>query len=127
MRPGEYNGTTTNKQAFAFDGIAFYIGLKRLNNEFCSDLELEAATQTTYCFDEQKNQHKGDVIAHATSGDMLCCPVKATARQFMIHHRECWKRNKAYNGKVKLASYYNSKGVNVPVKTAQITKEQPRS
>ena len=122
MRPGEYTGTTTDEQAFVLDDIAFYIGLRRLDNELCSDLELEAATQTTYCFTEQKNQHKGDVIAHATSGDMLCCPVKATVRQFMIHRRECRKRNKPYNGKVKLASYYNSNGVNVPVKTLQVTK-----
>ena len=117
MRPGEYTDTTTDEQAFALIDIMFYIGLRRLDNESCTDLELKASTQTTYCFTKQKNQHKGDVIAHAASGNMLCCPVKATVRQFMTHRKECHKRNKPYNSKVKLASYYNSKGVNVPVKT----------
>ena len=69
-----------------------------------------------YCFTEQKKQHKGDVTAHTASGDMLCCPVKATVRQFMIHRKERCRPNKPYNGKVKLASYYNSKGMNVHVK-----------
>ena len=123
MRPGEYTGTTTDDQAFALDDVAVFIGSRRLDNEFCSDLELAAATHTTYCFTEHKNQHKGDVIAHATSGDMLCCPVKATIRQQMLLHRkERRKRSKPYDGTVKLASYYNSKGVNIPVKNSQITK-----
>mmetsp|Transcript_19544 Transcript_19544/g.20962 ORF Transcript_19544/g.20962 Transcript_19544/m.20962 type:complete len:150 (+) Transcript_19544:76-525(+) len=121
MHPDEYTGTTTNEQTFALKDIMFYIDLRRLDNESCTDLELKAATQTTYCFIEQKNQHKGNVIVHVASGNMLCCPVKATVRQFMIHHKECHKRNKPYNGKVKLASYYNSKGVNVPVKNTQVT------
>ena len=77
MCPCKYTGTTSDKQAFALEDITFYIGLRRLDNETCTDLELEAATQTTYCFTKQKNQHNSDVIAHATSGDMLCCPVKA--------------------------------------------------
>ena len=76
----------------------FFIGSQRLNNEFCSDLELEAATQSTYCFTKQKNQHKGDVIAHATSGDMLCCPVKATVRQCLLDRKERQTRNKLYDG-----------------------------
>ena len=121
MRPGEYTGTTTDDQAFALDDVAVYIGARRLNHATCSDLELQAATQTTYCFTEQKNQHDGDVIAHTTSGDQLCCPVKATIRQLMIHRTERRKHNKPYDGKVKLASYYNSKGVNVPVKPSMIS------
>ena len=84
MRPGKYIGTTTDKQAFVLKDIEFYIGIWRLDNESCTDLELEAATQTMYCFTKQKNQHKGDVIAHPASGDMLCCPVKAMVRQFLL-------------------------------------------
>ena len=84
MRPGEYTGTTTDEQAFALEDITLYIGARRLDNESCTDLELEAATQTMYCFTKQKNQHKGDVIAHPASGDMLCCPVKAMVRQFLL-------------------------------------------
>ena len=109
MRPSKYTGTTSNKQVFALQDITLYIGLRRLNNDTYTDLELEAATQTTYCFTKQKNQHGGDVIAHATNADMLCCPVKATIQQFMIHRKKRQKSNKPYNGKVKLASYYNTK------------------
>ena len=109
MRPGEYTGTTSDDQVFALKDIALLIGSWRLNNEFCSNLELEAATYTTYCFTKQKNQHKGDVIAHATSGDVLCCPVKAMVQQMLLHRKERCKCNKPYDGTVKLAPYYNSK------------------
>ena len=40
----------------------------------------------------------------------------------LLHRKERCKRNKPYDGTVKLTSYYNSKGVNVPVKSTQITK-----
>ena len=40
----------------------------------------------------------------------------------MIPCKERRKRNKLYGNKVKLVSYYNSKGVNVPLKNAQVTK-----
>ena len=78
MRPSKYTGTTTDDQAFTLDDVTVYIGAQRLNHATCSDLELRVATQTTYCFTKQKNQHDGDVIAHTTSGDQLCCSVKAT-------------------------------------------------
>lgn len=85
MCPGEYTGTTTNDQAFALEDFTFYIGLRCLNNDLSSDHEIEAVTSTTYCFIKQMNGHKGDVIAHTTSSDMLCCPIRATVRQFMSH------------------------------------------
>ena len=40
----------------------------------------------------------------------------------MIHKREFRRRNLPYDGRIKLASYYNSRHVRVPVKAAQITK-----
>ncbi|OEU19791.1 hypothetical protein FRACYDRAFT_235852 [Fragilariopsis cylindrus CCMP1102] len=40
----------------------------------------------------------------------------------MIHKREFLRRNLPYDGRIKLASYYNSRHVRVPVKAAQITK-----
>ena len=104
MRSGKYTSTTTNEQAFSLEDITFYIGMGCLDIEFCTDLELEAATQTTYCFTEQKNQHRGDVIAHNASGDMLCCPVEALVRQFMIFSKERCKQSKPYDDKVNLAT-----------------------
>lgn len=86
MRLCKYTGTTTDDQAFDLEDITFYIGIRCLDNALCSDLELEAATSTIYHITEQMNCHKDDVIAHTIRSDMLCCPVRATIRQLMIHH-----------------------------------------
>ena len=43
MRSDKYTGTTSKKQAFALEDITFYIGLRRLDNETCTDLKLEVA------------------------------------------------------------------------------------
>ena len=80
-------------------------------------------TFVMYLFTKQKNGQKGDDIAHTTSGDVLCCLVRATILQSMLHWRDLRQGNKpcTYNCKVKLASYYNSKFINVPIKTKQVT------
>jgi hypothetical protein len=122
LRPGEYTGTTTDDQAFSLDDVTLYLGDRRLHNDLSSDHELGAATSVTYLFTDQKNGDKGEIIAHARSGDSLCCPVTATIRQLMIHRRKFRHRTRPYNGRIKLASYYNSRHVKVPVKAAQITK-----
>lgn len=122
LRPGEYTGTTTDDQAFSLEDVTLYLGDRRLHNDLSPDHEIEAATSVTYLFTEQKNGDKGEIIAHARSGDSLCCPVTATIRQLMIHKREFRRRNLPYDGRIKLASYYNSRHVRVPVKAAQITK-----
>ena len=121
LRPGEYTGTTTDDQAFALDDVAFFLGSRKLNNDLSPDHEIEAATAVNLTFTTQKNGDRGDVIAHARSGDPLCCPVTSTVRQFMVHRREFRRRRVPYNGKIKLASYYNLHNVRVPIKATQIT------
>ena len=121
LRPGEYTGTTTDDQAFALEDVSFFLGTRRLNNALSPDHEIEAATAIQLTFTTQKNGDKGDVIAHATSGDPRCCTVLSTVRQFMVHRREFCRRNLPYDGKVKLASYYNHRNIRVAVKAAQIT------
>lgn len=120
MPTGKYTGTTTDEQAFAVEDITFYNGLHCLDNKLCSNLELEAATSTTYCITKPENGHKGNSIAHTTSGNMLCCPVRATVCQFMMYCHEFCCSNKSYSGKIKLASYFNSKFVNVSMKSALV-------
>jgi hypothetical protein len=121
LRPGEYTGTTTDDQAFSLDDISFHLGDRRLNNVSSPDHEIEAATAVKYTFTTQKNGDRGTVIAHARSGDNVCCPVLSTIQQFMTHRLEFRRKNIPYNGKLKLASYYNPKKVNVPVKATQVT------
>jgi hypothetical protein len=121
LRPGEYTGTTTDDQAFSLDDISFHLGDRRLNNVSSPDHEIEAATAVKYTFTTQKNGDRGTVIAHARSGDNVCCPVLSTIQQFMTHRLEFRRKNIPYNGKLKLASYYNPKQINVPVKATQVT------
>jgi hypothetical protein len=119
--PGEYTGTTTDDQAFSLDDISFHLGDRMLNNTSSPDHKIEAATAVKYTFNTQKNGDRGTVTAHARSGDNVCCPVLSTIQQFMTHQHEFHRKNVPYNGKLKLASYYNSKQVNVPVKAKQVT------
>lgn len=51
----------------------------------------------------------------------MCCPVTSIARQLLVHRRHRRHRNLPYDGTIKLASYYNSRGVKVPVKPSQVT------
>jgi hypothetical protein len=121
LRPGEYTGTTTDDQAFSLADISFHLGDRKLNNASSPEHEILAATAVKYIFTTQKNGDKGVVIAHARSGDNICCPVLSTIQLFLIHRREFCRKNVPYDGKLKLASYYNSKQKNVPVKAKQVT------
>jgi len=121
LRPGEYTGTTTDDQAFALQDVALFLGARRLSNEHSSEFEIEAATAVHLTFTTQKNGDKGDEIAHARSGDPLCCPVTSTIRQILLHRRYFARKNVPYNGRVVLASYYNHHDVRVPIKPGQIT------
>ena len=93
----------------------------KLNNDLSPDHEIENATAINLMFTTQKNGDKGDVIAHARSSDPLCCSVTSTACQFMVHCREFRCRRVPYNGRIKLASYYNLRNVHVQIKAAEIT------
>ena len=70
-------------------------------------------------FTTQKNGDKGDVIAHATSGDARCCPVLTAVQKFMVHRREFCRCNLPHDRIGKLASYYNHRNIRVPVKATQ--------
>lgn len=122
LRPGEYTGTTTDDQAFALNDVALFIGTRRLHNEHSSDPELLAATSLQLTFTTQKNNDRGVIIAHARSNDVLCCPVSAATRQILLHRAHFRTLNVPFDGTMKLASYYSSQHVNIPVKASVITK-----
>ena len=121
LRPGEYTGTTTYDQAFALDDVALFLGDRRLRTATAPDADVAMATHVHLTFTTQKNGEKGEVIAHARSGDPLCCPVTSIARQVLLNREETRRRGTAYDGTIKLASYYNDSYARVPVEPTQVT------
>eukprot|EP00536_Pseudo-nitzschia_multiseries_P018248 jgi/Psemu1/228269/e_gw1.2301.1.1 len=71
-------------------------------------------------FTTQKNGDKGEVVAHARSGDSLCYPVAACARQ-VLHLRCCCPHSSSpFSPSLKLASYFDN-GVLTLVRAATVT------
>ena len=66
-------------------------------------------------FTTQKNQQRGQQLAHARSGHALCCPVLAIA-QMILHHRN----NNNARPDTRLASYYAA-GKCIPLRATAIT------
>jgi hypothetical protein len=64
--------------------------------------DLAAADSMAYTFTTQKNGRRGEKLVHGTSGDGMCCPVKATARRLLNH------RNNKCKTSTPLASYYRA-------------------
>ena len=104
LRPGEYTGTTNDDAAFRLEDVTLYLGSRRLNLVSALDRELEAATSTSLYFTTQKNQDKGDSIAHGKSLHPLCCPVQSIARFVLRHRRWFQRKGRRLDPKVKLAT-----------------------
>ena len=105
LRPGEYC-VGNDDTAFTLGDTHLYVGSRKLDVSTCSDRELEAASSMRLHFTTQKNQRKGDVIAHGRSRHHLCCPVRAAVCVLQQHRK--WFRDSAvpYDDKCPLASYY---------------------
>eukprot|EP00536_Pseudo-nitzschia_multiseries_P017358 jgi/Psemu1/50546/gm1.50546_g len=101
LRPGEYTGTTRDDQAFHLKEVSFYLGSKIVHHDDPA-YELLAATSVTLTFTTQKNGDNGEIIAHARSGDSLCCP------------------HPPFSPSLKLASYFDN-GVLTLVRAATVT------
>eukprot|EP00536_Pseudo-nitzschia_multiseries_P008390 jgi/Psemu1/20308/gm1.20308_g len=67
--------TTRDDQAFLLQDVSFYLG-SRILPHVGPVHELQAATSVTLTFTTQTNGDTGKVVAHARSGDSLCCPDK---------------------------------------------------
>eukprot|EP00536_Pseudo-nitzschia_multiseries_P018575 jgi/Psemu1/56269/gm1.56269_g len=124
LRPGEYTGTTRDDQAFHLKEVSFYLGSKFVPHDGPAH-ELLAATSVTLTFTTQKNGDKGEVVAHARSGDSLCCPVAACARQ-VLHLRRCCPSTHPFSPSLKLASYFDN-GVLTLVRAATVTSSMRQS
>ena len=122
LRPGEYTGTTNDDAAFRLDDVSLFLGSRKLNLTSAPDRELEAATSTSLYFTTQKNQRKGDSIAHGKSLHPLCCPVRSITR-FVLRHRTYYRRNgRPLDLRAKLATYYNNNKL-LCIRAVDITKQ----
>eukprot|EP00536_Pseudo-nitzschia_multiseries_P009589 jgi/Psemu1/23634/gm1.23634_g len=112
-----YTGTTGDDQAFLLQDVSFYLGSQIVQHNGPIH-ELQAATSVTLTFTTQKNGDKEEVVAHARSGDSLCCPVAACACQ-VLHLRSFCPSSSPFSPALKLASYI-SKGVLTPAQAETV-------
>ena len=122
LRPGEYTGTTNDDAAFRLDDVSLFLGSRKLDLVTSPDRELEAATSTSLYFTTQKNQRKGDSIAHGKSLHPLCCPVRSITR-FVLRHRDWFRRSgHPLDLTAKLATYYTNHNI-ISIRATDITKQ----
>ena len=100
--PDEYTGTTADDQAFALNDVALLIRTRQLPNKHSSEPELLAATSLQLTFTStEKNNDQVVIIAHARSTDVLCYPVSAPTRQFLLHRSHFGHLRLPFDGNVK--------------------------
>lgn len=88
LRPGEYCSSRDGAPLRLCD-VAFTRGATRLDTLTSPLHEIAQATHVTLTFDQQKNRHRGEVIAHGRSGHPFACPTQALARRvayLRLHH-----------------------------------------
>jgi len=123
LRPSEYSGALDRQHAvFCLDDVNVYIGQRKLDIATVLERDLLAATNVRLHFSTQKNQRKGDVIAHARSPHPYCCPVKATIRMILTHRRWFSRMGVPFDGAVRLASYYRN-DVLVHLRPEDVTRQ----
>ena len=75
LRPGEYTVSPADSTPFELKDVQLFAGQRRLDLNTALDAELLSATFASLTFDKQKNGVRGEVIGHATSGDLQLCAV----------------------------------------------------
>ena len=122
LRLGEYTDTTWDDQAFAIADFTLFVCKKILCNTTATDAEILTANVMHLTFATQKNSNKGTVVAHSLlSGHNLYCPVGSAICQLMMHQAEAQQMLCPLCVFTKLATYYNSQHINVPVTAYMIT------
>ena len=122
LQVSKYSGSDANESVFTLDNVYCYIRQRKLNISTASYAELSTATSVRLHFDTQKNQRRGDVLAHARSNHSLCCPVLALTRLIWSHR--CWFSRTAtpFDGLVRLASYYRN-DTRVHIRAGDLTSQ----
>ena len=83
LRPGEYAHTRSETKPITWDAIALIRHGIPLDTRTCPENDLFQASHATITFDTQKNRNRGEVVAHASSGHLWSCPVRAMARRIL--------------------------------------------
>lgn len=122
LRPGEYTGTTNDDAAFHLENVSLFLGSRKLGLSTAPTRELEAATSVSLYFTTQKNQRKGDSIAHGKSLHPLCCPVRSITRLILRHRTHFRTTGRPFDPHTKLASYYTHNR-NHSIRAADVTKQ----
>ena len=120
LRPGEYTGTTNDDAAFTLDDVRLNLGARHLDIKTAPLAEIEAATSMSLYFTTQKNQRKGDSIAHGRSQHPRCCPVRSAIRLITAHRAHFASLGTPFDATTKLASYYY-RGHNLKVLASDVT------
>ena len=81
-------------------------GPRKLDLAIALERDLRIATSMRLHFSTQKNQQRGDILAHACSRHPFCCPVLATIRMIIQHRRFFQRTNTPYDDTTRFASYY---------------------
>ena len=82
LRPGEFSFTHDNYPLLCRN-ISICVGIRKLDIFACPETELLKATTSAITFDNQKNRNKGEIIAHALSGDAVMCPTRSLVRRII--------------------------------------------
>jgi hypothetical protein len=114
LRPGEYTGTATDDAAFRLQDLQIFIGDRFVDPCVAPISDMEPATSASLVFTNQKKGVYVEVVYHATSGALYCCPVRALARRAIRLHE-----NDAPPTTL-LASYYHN-GRRGAIRSADIT------
>jgi hypothetical protein len=122
LRPSEYAGIDAKYSVFTLNDVHLYCGRRKLCLATASEWDIRTATSMRLHFTTQKNQRKGDVIAHSRSEHPFCCPVRAAIRMILTHREWFAATNTPYDGSVRLASYYH-RGRRINIRPANITNQ----
>jgi hypothetical protein len=97
---GGYTGTASDNIPFQLQDVNLYSHGRHLDMLTASAVDLGVATLMSYTFTTQKNGHRNEKVVQGSSGDSLCCPVKATIRRVRHHWAHGAKQT------VPIAAYY---------------------
>ena len=122
LRPSEYAGVDGEHASFTLDDVHLYVGSRKLCIATALERDICNATTMRLHFTTQKNQRRGDLIAHTRSRHPYCCPVLATIRMILTHRRWFAQAGEPFDGTVRLASFYH-RNQRVNIRSSDLTAQ----
>lgn len=81
FRPGEATGVVYDHTTFTLADITLFVHQRRIPALYATDADLTNATFVLFCWRDQKNGNRNEVIGQGRSGDHRLCPVLAACRR----------------------------------------------